>query len=158
MIIALLFLILFAILFPRALKFLFALMFIGGIVVLSEPHAKPAPADFPVKEGADGFPAQDVETVCRQTLSYNYLGNGRYSGEASQPMINDCIDFVQPYYDSAKQSWNVASSTDREECLTKANAKASLGSYYGFYVFLSQCFNVKEQQADMKRTRHFNAW
>ena len=69
MIIALLFLILLALLFPRALRFLFALLFIGGIVVLSEAHAKPAPADFPVKEGADGFPTQDVETVCRQTLS-----------------------------------------------------------------------------------------
>jgi hypothetical protein len=39
MIIALLFLILFAILFPRALRFLFALIFIGGIMILGEVHA-----------------------------------------------------------------------------------------------------------------------
>ena len=41
MIIALLFLILFAILFPKALRFLFALLFLGGIMVLGEVHAKP---------------------------------------------------------------------------------------------------------------------
>jgi hypothetical protein len=40
MIYALLFLILFAILFPKALRFLFALMFIGGIMALGEVHAK----------------------------------------------------------------------------------------------------------------------
>jgi hypothetical protein len=39
MIIALLFLILFAILFPKALRFLFALLFIGGIMMLGEVHA-----------------------------------------------------------------------------------------------------------------------
>jgi hypothetical protein len=39
MIIALLFLILFALLFPKALKFLLALMFIGGIMILGEVHA-----------------------------------------------------------------------------------------------------------------------
>lgn len=39
MIIALLFLILFAILFPKALRLLFALLFIGGIMVLGEVHA-----------------------------------------------------------------------------------------------------------------------
>jgi hypothetical protein len=39
MIIALLFLILFAILFPKALHFLFALLFIGVIMVLGEVHA-----------------------------------------------------------------------------------------------------------------------
>jgi hypothetical protein len=37
---ALLFLILFAILFPKALRFLFALLFIGGIMALGEVHAK----------------------------------------------------------------------------------------------------------------------
>lgn len=42
MIIALLFLILFAILFPKALRFLFAVLFIGGILALAEAHAKPA--------------------------------------------------------------------------------------------------------------------
>jgi hypothetical protein len=42
MIYALLFLILFALLFPKALKFLLALMFIGGIVAIGEVHAKPA--------------------------------------------------------------------------------------------------------------------
>ena len=41
MIIALLFLILFAILFPKALRFLFALLFIGGIVALGEVRATP---------------------------------------------------------------------------------------------------------------------
>jgi hypothetical protein len=39
MIIALLFLILFAILFPKALRFLFALLFIGGIMILGKVHA-----------------------------------------------------------------------------------------------------------------------
>jgi hypothetical protein len=39
MIIALLFLILFAILFPKALRFLFALLFLGAIIVLGEVHA-----------------------------------------------------------------------------------------------------------------------
>ena len=39
MIIALLFLILFAILFPKALRFLFALTLIGGIMALGEGHA-----------------------------------------------------------------------------------------------------------------------
>ena len=39
MIYALLFLILFAILFPKALRFLFALLFIGGIMLLGEVHA-----------------------------------------------------------------------------------------------------------------------
>jgi hypothetical protein len=72
-------------------------------------------------------------------------------------MINDCIDFVQPYYDSAKQSWIAVSLADRDGCLTKANAKASFGSYYGFYTFLSQCLDGKEQQADMKRPHHFDA-
>jgi hypothetical protein len=42
MIYALLFLILFAILFPKALRFLFALLFIGGLVALGEVHAEPA--------------------------------------------------------------------------------------------------------------------
>ena len=42
MIIALLFLILFAILFPTALRFLFALLFIGMIVALGAAHADPA--------------------------------------------------------------------------------------------------------------------
>jgi hypothetical protein len=42
MIIALLFLILFAILFPKALRFLFALMFIGVVVALGEVHAEPS--------------------------------------------------------------------------------------------------------------------
>lgn len=41
MIYALLFLILFATLFPKVLQFLFALLFIGGIVFLGEVHAKP---------------------------------------------------------------------------------------------------------------------
>jgi hypothetical protein len=41
MIVALLFLILFALLFPRALRFLFALVFIGGIMALGEVHAEP---------------------------------------------------------------------------------------------------------------------
>ena len=40
MIIALLFLILFAILFPKALRFLFALLFICGIMLLGEVHAQ----------------------------------------------------------------------------------------------------------------------
>ena len=39
MIVALLFLILFAILFPKALRFLFALLFIGMIVALGSAHA-----------------------------------------------------------------------------------------------------------------------
>jgi hypothetical protein len=39
MIIALLFLIFFAILFPGALRLLFALLFIGGIIALGEAHA-----------------------------------------------------------------------------------------------------------------------
>lgn len=37
----LLFLILFALLFPKALKFILALMLIGGIMILGEVHAKP---------------------------------------------------------------------------------------------------------------------
>jgi hypothetical protein len=37
-----LFLILFAILFPKALRLLFALLFIGGIMLLGEVHARPA--------------------------------------------------------------------------------------------------------------------
>jgi hypothetical protein len=41
MIAALLFLILFALLFPKALKFLLFLMFIGAMVVFGEVHAKP---------------------------------------------------------------------------------------------------------------------
>jgi hypothetical protein len=45
MIIGLLFLILFAILFPKALKFLLLLMFIGGTMILGEVHAKPAATD-----------------------------------------------------------------------------------------------------------------
>jgi hypothetical protein len=47
MICALLFLILFAILFPKALRFLFALLFIGGIVLLGEVHA----ANYPYCHG-----------------------------------------------------------------------------------------------------------
>jgi hypothetical protein len=43
MIIALLFLILFALLFPKALRFLFALLFIGGVMVLGEVHANDGP-------------------------------------------------------------------------------------------------------------------
>jgi hypothetical protein len=39
MIIALLFMILIAILFPKALRFLFALLFIGGIMILGKVHA-----------------------------------------------------------------------------------------------------------------------
>ncbi len=41
MIIAMLFLILFALLFPGALRFLFALIFIGSIIALGEAHANP---------------------------------------------------------------------------------------------------------------------
>ncbi len=44
MIVALLFLILFALLFPKALKFLLALMFIGGIMILGEVHAAECPS------------------------------------------------------------------------------------------------------------------
>jgi hypothetical protein len=47
MIVALLFLIFFAILFPKVLRFLFALLFIGGIVLLGEVHA----ADYPYCHG-----------------------------------------------------------------------------------------------------------
>jgi hypothetical protein len=43
MIVALLFLIFFAILFPKVLRFLFALLFIGGIMVLGEAHAATYP-------------------------------------------------------------------------------------------------------------------
>jgi hypothetical protein len=43
MIIALLFLSLFALLFPKALRFLFALIFIGGIMILGEVHAAECP-------------------------------------------------------------------------------------------------------------------
>jgi hypothetical protein len=43
MIAGLLFLILCALLFPKALRFLFALMFIGGIVILGEVHAASYP-------------------------------------------------------------------------------------------------------------------
>jgi hypothetical protein len=42
MIVGLLVLILCAILFPKALKFLLLLLFIGGIVALGEAHAEPA--------------------------------------------------------------------------------------------------------------------
>jgi hypothetical protein len=42
MINVLLFLILFAILFPRSLKFLLALIFIGGVMLLGEVHANEA--------------------------------------------------------------------------------------------------------------------
>jgi hypothetical protein len=42
MIMALLFLILFAILFSKVLRFLFVLLFIVGIAILGEAHAKPA--------------------------------------------------------------------------------------------------------------------
>jgi hypothetical protein len=42
MIVALLFLILFAILFPKALRFLCVLLFILGIAILGEAHAKQA--------------------------------------------------------------------------------------------------------------------
>ena len=41
MIYVLLFLILFAILFPRMMRFLFALLFIGGIMIFGEVHAEP---------------------------------------------------------------------------------------------------------------------
>jgi hypothetical protein len=47
MIIALLFLILFAILYPKALRLLFALLFIGGIMLLGEVHA----ANYPYCHG-----------------------------------------------------------------------------------------------------------
>lgn len=55
MIIALLFLILFAALFPRALRFLFALMLIGGIVILGEAHAETDNSCNPHSIIANGF-------------------------------------------------------------------------------------------------------
>lgn len=73
---------------------------------------------------ANSFPFQDVEAICRRMTSHNYIGDGKYSGEGSQAAINSCIDFVQPYYNSWKQSWNVASPSDRAECLSEANGKS----------------------------------
>jgi hypothetical protein len=48
MIVALLFLILFALLFPKALKFLLFLMFLGGIMILGEVHAAPIDCSGPI--------------------------------------------------------------------------------------------------------------
>jgi hypothetical protein len=107
---------------------------------------------------SDNFPVKDIDAVCRKALSQTYLGDGQYSGEASQAAVNECIDFIQPYYDSGKVSWNDASLSDRKECLSEANSKSRGGTDYGFYAFLSQCFDAKEQQADMKSQHHFNAW
>jgi hypothetical protein len=55
MIIALLLLILFGILFPKALRFLFALMFIGVVVILGEVHAETDNSCNPHSIIANGF-------------------------------------------------------------------------------------------------------
>lgn len=55
MIIALLFLILFAILFPGALRFLFVLLLLGGIMILGGAHAKPNNSCNQRSIIADGF-------------------------------------------------------------------------------------------------------
>ena len=67
MIIALLFLILFAILFPKALRFLFALLFIGMIVALGQAHADQARTksglcvgDYSLKQVGEHFVAKSL--------------------------------------------------------------------------------------------------
>ena len=63
MINVLLFLILFAILFPRSLKFLLALIFIGGVMLLGEVHANEAAHKIiPGKLGAMCKPQHVAET------------------------------------------------------------------------------------------------
>lgn len=83
---------------------------------------------------ADGFPIQDVEIVCRRVNAPSSINNR--IGPPSQAAMNVCIDFVQPYYNSAKRYWNSASHEDRQACLSKAGD----GDSYGFYTHLDQCF------------------
>src|ERR1700730_12557020 len=78
MIIALLFLILFAILFPKALKFLLLLMFIGGIMILGEAHAEVDAGTIPctdiVNNGWSHMP--DIADYVRGKPNSDKLGFG----------------------------------------------------------------------------------
>jgi hypothetical protein len=143
MIIALLFLILFAILFPKALKFLLAMMLIGGIVILGEAHAASA--------AADDFPVRDVESACRKTDSY-------FPGSSSS--YNGCMDLAQSTYDYDKVLWSSTSLEDRATCISVSNSHNSESPNDGvaFYMYLRGCLELKAAEYDARRPRHFNPW
>jgi hypothetical protein len=101
---------------------------------------------------ADDFPIQDVETVCRRVNAPSAINNR--VGPPSQAAMNVCIDFVQPYYNSAKRYWNGASCEDRKACLSKAGD----GGSYGFYASLDQCLEAKVDEINRNRPHHFNPW
>jgi hypothetical protein len=137
MIVSLLFLILFAILFPKALRFLFALMFIGAIVLLGEVHAAGTGDDLPIK---------DVESYCRGTNSY-YPGKSSYDG---------CMDQAHATYDYDKMLWAYASPHDKAACLSDTAAKYPDG--VPFYLYLQGCLELKAAEYDAMRPRHFTPW
>jgi hypothetical protein len=76
MVIALLFLILFAILFPKALRFLFALLFLGGIMVLGEVHAN--------------------DKTCEKAAAFQVAGEpGIHECLSHRNMSADCVAVLQ---------------------------------------------------------------
>jgi len=137
MIIALLFLILFAIVFPGTLRFLFVLVLLGAIMVLGGAHAAGASDDLPIK---------DVESDCRSTDSY-FPGKSSYNG---------CMDLAQTTYNYDKLLWAEASLNDRAACLSDATANYPDG--VSFYLYVQGCLEVKAAEYEARRPRQFNPW
>jgi hypothetical protein len=137
MIAALLFLILFALLFPKALRFLFALLLLGGIMILGGAHAAGANDDLPIK---------DVESDCRTADSY-YRGKSSYDG---------CMDQAQAAYDYDKLMWSQTSLVDREACLSYTEDNSPNGVSY--YLYMQGCLEVKAAEYEARRPRQFNPW
>ena len=94
MIVALLFLILFAILFPKALRLLFALLFIGGIMILGEVHAEPA---FSQTQAQAEFRAMG-ECLAWQVRTRGWVGHG--PKDRINALYNEyaetCFDKIKP--------------------------------------------------------------
>jgi hypothetical protein len=107
MIIALLFLILFAILFRGALRFLFALIFIGGIVILGEVHAENNRHDIGaiscytiINKGWANMP--DVTDYVKAKPNSDILGYG-------SPCRMDSLVFAQCFLEPR---WSVKTAVD----------------------------------------------
>ena len=102
-------------LFPKALRFLFALLFIGGIVVLSEAHAKPYNAGRLscakiTGEGWYHMPIEDVTNFALANPNADKLGYGS-SCHIGSLVFAQC--FLEP-------QWSVQQAVD--ELINKALA------------------------------------
>jgi hypothetical protein len=101
MVVALLFLILFAILFPRMLRFTFVLMLLGGIMILGGAHAALVPLNTAcgviVGNGWDRMP--DVADYIRTRPGADKLG---YGSECNLRALVFSQCWIEPHWSVAK--------------------------------------------------------